>query len=226
MLKRVFRHPSVLAAIAWLIGLYLAFVFRTTRWRMEGQEHLSPHILGVPLIITFWHERLALMPMLWVMASTLPDKVIRPRAVHVLVSRHRDGQFIGNIIRRFKLDVVLGSSSAGGPGALRGMVRLLKDGCFVVITPDGPRGPARQAAPGVAQLAALADAVVLPCAAQTTRHRRIGTWDRMIVPWPFGRGVIICEPIIRVPRAGWEASLPAINAALDAAAARADAACR
>ncbi len=226
MLKRLLRHPRVLAVIAWMIGLYLYFVFRTTRWRMEGQEHFSPHIIGVPLIITFWHERLALMPMAWAMASMLPDKVTRPRAVYVLVSRHRDGQFVGAIIRRFNVDVVLGSSSAGGPGALRGMARLLKDGCFVAITPDGPRGPARQSSPGVAQLAALADAVVLPCAAQTTRHWRIGTWDRMIVPWPFGRGVIICEPAIRVPRAGWEASLPVINAALDAAAARADAACQ
>ena len=70
----------------------------------------------------------------------------------------------------------------------------------MVITPDGPRGPPRVAAPGVAQLAAMAGVRVLPCAAQTSRRRVLGTWDRMVLPLPWGRGVIVCAPPIMVPR--------------------------
>ncbi len=230
MLKRMLRHPRVLAAVAWLIGLYLTFVYRTTRWRLEGIEHVTTQAGGdarpVPMIVAFWHERLPLMSKLWVMARAMPDYASRSQAAHVLVSQHRDGQFIGAIIRWFGLDVVLGSTSRGGASALRSLKEMLVRGDFVAITPDGPRGPPRQAAPGVAQLAALSGALVLPCAAQTTRHRRLRTWDRMVLPLPFGRAVIVCGPLIPVSRQDWAASVPVITDALNAAAARADAACQ
>lgn len=230
MLKRILRHPRCLAGVAWLIGAYLTFVYRTTRWRLEGAEHLIAQLdspVGLPpMIITFWHERLPLMSKLWLMARALPGFGNGPQAAHVLVSLHRDGQFIGAIIRWFDLDVVLGSSSRGGPAALRSLKEMLARGDFVAITPDGPRGPPREAAPGVAQLAAISGAMVLPCAAQTTRHRRLRTWDRMVLPLPFGRAVMVCGPSIPVSRQDWAASLPVITAALNEVAARADAACQ
>jgi lysophospholipid acyltransferase (LPLAT)-like uncharacterized protein len=77
----------------------------------------------------------------------------------------------------------------------------------------------------VAQLAALAGVPIIPCAAQTTRRRVLPTWDRMILPLPWGRGVLVCGAPIIVPREGWAASLPGIGAALNAAGAQADAAC-
>jgi hypothetical protein len=66
---------------------------------------------------------------------------------------------------------------------------------------------------------------ILPCAAQTTRHRVLRTWDRMVVPKPFGRGVVVCLPTIAVARGAWQEALPAIGAALTMAAERADRLC-
>lgn len=164
------------------------------------------------------------MPKLWLVARQEP-RVRAGRRIHVLVSHHVDGRFIGDVVRRFEVQVVLGSSSRGGAAGLLSMLRLLRGGDFVVITPDGPRGPAGEAAPGVAQLAGLANVPVLPCAAQTSRHWVLRTWDRMLVPMPFGRGVVVCGPLIRVPRDGWEDAVPAIGAALTAAAEHADRLC-
>jgi lysophospholipid acyltransferase (LPLAT)-like uncharacterized protein len=101
----------------------------------------------------------------------------------------------------------------------------LQAGQHVLITPDGPRGPRRQAALGVAQIAGLSGSPVLPLGAQTSRRRVLPTWDRMYVPLPFGRGVIVCGALITVPREAWEASLPAIEAALTEAADTADRLC-
>lgn len=98
--------------------------------------------------------------------------------------------------------------------ALRRMLRLLGEGRVLVITPDGPRGPRRQAAPGIAQLAAASGAPVLACAAITTRRRILGSWDRMVFPLPFSRGIIALAAPIHVPRDGAEAALPLIAAAL------------
>ena len=226
MLKRLVRHPAAQALFASVLGSYLSFALRTTRWRFDGAEHLARFAAsGTPAIITFWHERLPMMPMLWLLEQRLPGASARVREAHVLVSHHRDGQFIGAVIERFGLSPVLGSSSRGGAAGLRILAGLLARGHYVAITPDGPRGPRRQAAPGVAQLAALSGIPALPCAAQTSRAWVLKTWDRMIVPKPFGRGVVVCGPPVSVPRHGWQQSVRAIAAALDAAAERADRLC-
>ena len=220
MLKHLLRHPRTQATLAWLLGLYLAFAYRTTRWRLEGAEHIH-----APAIIAFWHERLPMMPMMWRLAlqgGIVPADTVRP---HVLVSHHRDGRFIGTVIRWFHLDIVLGSSSRGGAGGVRALITLLRRGDFIAITPDGPRGPRRHAAAGVAQLAALTGAPILACAARTTRCRQLASWDRMLIPLPFGRGVVWCAPPISVPKAGWQTSLPAIAAAMTHAADQADRLC-
>lgn len=223
-MKRVLRHRIVQALLARLLGLYLAFALATTRWRFEGIDHIAPLTAGSPAIVAFWHRRLPLMPILWLRARREP-RVRGIWRIHVLVSRHVDGRFIGDVISRFQVGVVHGSSSSGGAAGLRSMLRLLRAGDLVVITPDGPRGPAGEAAPGVAQLAELADVPVLPCAAQTSRHWALRSWDRMLVPKPFGRGVVVCGPLIRVSRHGWEDAVPAIGAALNAAAEHADRLC-
>ncbi|HTW71583.1 MAG TPA: lysophospholipid acyltransferase family protein [Acetobacteraceae bacterium] len=226
-MKRLLRHPAVQILLARVLGLYLAFALRTTRWHLEGGEHVAPHAAGAPAVAAFWHERLALMPMFWLLVRRWPQGAGSRTSlrVHVLVSQHRDGRFIGAVVSRFAANVVLGSTSRGGATALRALLGRLGDGDLVVITPDGPRGPRRVAAPGVAQLAALSGVPVLPCAAQTSRRWVLQSWDHMVIPRPFGRGVLVCRPPIAVPRHGWQDAVPLIAEALDAAAAQADRLC-
>ena len=231
-MKQILRSPALQATTARLVGLYLHLALRTTRWRILGAEHLTDAIGGRPVIAAFWHERLAMLPALWFHMRRRGARGT-PR---VLVSKHRDGRFIGIAVRRFGVRVVHGSSSKtgsardvgekGGAAGIRALLSVIEAGEHVLITPDGPRGPRRRAAPGVAQLAGLSGAPVLPVGGQTRRHRILPTWDRMLVPLPFGRGVIVCGAPIAVPREGWEAALPAIEAALNAAADQADALCR
>ncbi|HBK08535.1 MAG TPA: hypothetical protein DDZ81_22230 [Acetobacteraceae bacterium] len=222
-MKFLLRTPRAQAILAALLGLYLAFALRTTRWTLDGQEHFAPHGAGAPAVFAFWHEFLPLMPGLSIIARKLP--FYRPTPIHTLVSQHRDGRFIGSVVRRFGIDPILGSSTRGGASGLRNLLAVLRQGHLVGITPDGPKGPRRQAAPGVAQLAALSGVPIVPLAARTRLRIQLNTWDRMPVPLPFGRGVIVCGPAINVPRDAWEQSVPLVVAALDEAAARADRLC-
>jgi lysophospholipid acyltransferase (LPLAT)-like uncharacterized protein len=226
MLKRLLRRPALQALLESLVGQYLAFALRTTRWTVLGGERLVPFLAGKPAIVAFWHERLPLMPALMRVAR----RDARDVRVCALVSRHADGRFLGALLRRFGLDVVHGSTGhdgreRGGTASVRALVGRLATGEHVAITPDGPRGPRRQAAPGVAQLAGLAGAQVLPCAAQTSRKFVLSTWDQMIVPLPWGRGTIVCGGAISVPREGWDTALTDIAEALTAAADAADHGC-
>ena len=230
LIKRLLRHPRTLALGAQTLGSYLRFALRTTRWTLKGVE-LGQFMHGTPAVFAFWHECLPLMPALWTQA--LRERAAaqgRRGRMHVLVSRHQDGRLIGDMMRGFGLDLVHGSTSKGaaqkgGASGLRALLAVLAAGDQVVITPDGPRGPRRQVARGVAQLAALAGVPVLPCAARSTRRRVLPTWDRMILPLPFGRGVLVCGAPIHVPRDRWAESLPEIAAALSQAAAEAEALC-
>ncbi len=229
-MKRLLRHPRTLALTARALGAYLHVALRSTRWTLEGREELGAFLLGGPAIFAFWHERLPLMPALWLLAKR--ERGEEGGRMHVLVSRHEDGRLIGDIMRSFGVVVIHGSTERGqrrrrgGAAGLRGLLGALGGGGQVVITPDGPRGPARQAAAGVAQLAAMAGVPIVPCAAQTTRKRRLATWDRMVLPLPFGRGVLVCGAPIEVPRVGWDQALGPIEVAMTAAAERADALCR
>jgi len=219
-MKSLLRSDPVQRLLLHLLRGYLWLVLHTNRWTLDGAEHLAPHAEGAPAVFGFWHEYLPCMHALAWRASRMPG--FRPTQLHALVSRHRDGRFIGAVLKSFHIEPVHGSSTRGGAAGFREMLRLLNDGAIICISPDGPRGPRRQAAPGLAQLAALANVPIVPCAARTSGGIGLHTWDRMAFPLPFGRGVIVCGPAIHVPRAAWREAMPAITAGLDAVADRAD----
>ena len=232
MLKALLRRPGTQAAMAGAAGAYLGHALRTTRWTLHGADNLAPFVAGKPAVIAFWHEMLPVACAVWLRTQQERVAAGRPAGrVSALVSRHSDGRFIGEVLRRFNCDLVRGSSSKrgrdrGGQEAIRSLSAVLAAGGQVVITPDGPRGPRRQAAPGVAQIAALAGVPVVPLGAATTRVRRLQTWDRMAVPLPWGRGTLVCGAPLDVSVGGMDAALPGIEAALTAAADEAEALCR
>lgn len=210
MFKRLIKSQPVQTAIAWLAASYLRLIDRTTSWQIVGAANLATFSEGAPCILAFWHETLPSMPLFWVHTNS---KI----GVSALVSLHRDGQLIGTIAKFFQIDVAHGSSTRGGAAGLRSLLKTLQDGRHVGLTPDGPRGPRRQAAPGVAQLAALSGARILPCAVNTAWAVQLNSWDRMRVPLPFGRGKLVFGPLMTVPRHDWQAAIPDIEAALTAA---------
>src|ERR687894_340641 len=139
MLRRLIRHPAAQAALARLLGLYLSAVYRTTRWTLVGEEHIRAALrpeagrgARTTAIAAFWHENLPMMPMLWLSARRrVPE--MAPMRGHVLVSRHRDGRFIGVVVRRFRLELVHASTSRGGASGRRAMLRGLASGDMAVI---------------------------------------------------------------------------------------------
>ena len=227
MLKDFSRRPAVQALLARVIAAWLSFALRTTRWTIEGEAGVRAVADSGRGVAAFWHETLPLMPALFRHARRrFPG--LRATA---LASRHHDGRLLGEIMRALGTEVVHGSSrrdgrERGGAAGALGLLDALAKGSLAVITPDGPRGPRRKAAAGVAQLAGLSGAPVLPCGAMLRHCIRLGTWERMILPLPFGRGAIVCGAPIAVAREDWAAALPGIEAAITAATARAEALCR
>jgi hypothetical protein len=95
------------------------------------------------------------------------------------------------------------------------MIAALGEGAVIGITPDGPRGPARIAKPGVVQLAAMTGAPILPGAYATSRGRELSTWDGFFLAAPFSRGVFVGRPPIKVPRGAGKEELEAARRLLE-----------
>jgi lysophospholipid acyltransferase (LPLAT)-like uncharacterized protein len=192
------RSDWVRRWLCWLIHLYIRFVHWTSRWTVEGAEiPLALRREGRPFVLAFWHGRLLMIPMAWQQLAPM----------HMLISGHRDGRIIAEAVRYFGIDSIAGSSSAGGTAALRAMVRFVRHGDCVGITPDGPDGPAMRATIGVAAAASLARAPIIPITYATSRRRILSTWDRFHLPFPWSRGVFLWgEPIV-VPDAPDTAAL-------------------
>ncbi|HET9146905.1 MAG TPA: lysophospholipid acyltransferase family protein [Acetobacteraceae bacterium] len=222
-MKGWLKSPRVQAALAGAMGRYLRFVVRTIRWQVEDHGAIAALAREEPGIFAFWHETLPSMPVLLMKARQAGCA----HAGYILVSRHRDGQFVGHAMGRFGLLPIAGSTSRGGAAGLRAMIRALRSGASIALTPDGPRGPRRVvAAAGVGQLAALSGAPLFACAAFTRPAIRLPSWDRMRIPLPFTHGALVCRPAISVPRGAGEAMMPAIGSALQEAIAAAEARCR
>jgi len=182
MLKKFLKSDAAQTLFAFLAAGYIAFVYRTTRWTVIGNE-LPEAMLrdGKPVIACFWHQRLMMMAPL----------TRRLRPYNMLISAHRDGVLISRAVAHFGVNTIVGSTSKGAADALRAMVGFLKKGQLVGVTPDGPRGPARKAAQGVAAAAFLAQAPAVTQSYSISRAKFLNSWDRLMVPLPFGKGVVI-----------------------------------
>lgn len=184
---RLLRNPRLRRAVCWVLHCCIRFVYATNRWTVEGGER--PRRLraeGQAFIGAFWHGRMMMIPMAWQ----------RLAPMHILISAHRDGRIIAETIAYFGVQAITGSTRRGGSAALRTILKRLKDGDCVAITPDGPRGPAMSASIGIVNTARLAQVPILPITYATSRRRILQSWDRFHVALPFGRGLYLWgEPI-------------------------------
>lgn len=170
---------------ALITGLY-----RSLRIRREGYGGVEAlRDQGVGIVYVFWHAHL--MSLTW---------LLRYQGVVPLVSEHRDGEYIARVLERFGFGLSRGSSTRGGSGGLRGLVRAAREGRELAVTPDGPRGPAREFKPGALVAARLTGHRVVPVGIGATRAWRLDSWDRFMIPKPFARLTAVFGAPVEVPR--------------------------
>jgi lysophospholipid acyltransferase (LPLAT)-like uncharacterized protein len=171
----------------------------TLRLTEEGVEALAPRwAAGQPLIYAVWHGRILMIP--WLTARMRRTR--GARAVQVLASRSRDGEMVARWVSRFGLSAVRGSSSRGGAEALRALAASVRAGQDVAVVPDGPRGPSECLQAGLVVLAAVTGAPIVPLGFAARPARRLGSWDRFLVPMPFARAAVVFGPVATVRRGG------------------------
>ena len=200
--KRIFQQSWAQAGVSALVSGYLRFVDLTTRWDLQGFDIPQKLIdQKQPFIICFWHGRLVPSILAWRFPATL----------HILSTPHRDGQIAAKTYNRFGVQTIWGSTKKSGSEAARTIIRTLKAGGVIGITPDGPKGPRQRMQKSSLDMARMSGAVLVPFAPSSTRVKWLRTWDRMIVPLPFARGTFAFGEPVEIPRKASEEEYEALR---------------
>jgi lysophospholipid acyltransferase (LPLAT)-like uncharacterized protein len=208
------RAPLGLVLAGWAIGIALRLVYVTLRVRYFDPEGVLARRRagGGPVVAAFWHETIPLMPLLL-------QRVHWPGRVTALLSQHSDAEIAARALAHFGIAAARGSSTRGWVGGVRGLLTARRRGEDVVIVPDGPRGPRREAKEGVVQLARTTGMPLVAVGAAARPVRRLHSWDRMQFPLPFARVALVATPV-DVPRRDEAVAPDALQALLEAALAR------
>ena len=172
--------------IGCFIGHCVRWLGATLRVTWMGKEQLCAvqkrgENGGHGGVIALWHGQLL-----------LPSLALRDRDYVGLVSSSADGEIAASALEALGWQTRRGSGTWNSIGATRDLLRALKAGKIVGITPDGPQGPSRIAAIGAVRIADKLDCEMWPIGV-AAEGLHFKTWDQMLVPRPFSRVVIVVD---------------------------------
>ncbi len=159
--------------------------------RVEGLDRYEETMSrsGGRGVYTTWHQRMSFL-----------FYFFRSTHATAMISRSRDGEYIARIVAWLGIKSVRGSSTRGGLGALRELVKKINEGENGGMLADGPQGPARVAKLGAMIIARDSGVPLIPILFGGDRCWIFNSWDRYMVPKPFARVVVFYGEPVWVPR--------------------------
>lgn len=200
--------------IAPLVGRALfRLLMLTVRMRIGNREHREWQLSHCDQtgIYCFWHCNLF-----------VPYHAHRKFGIHIVISRHRDGELISRIVEKGGYVPVRGSSTRGGARAMMELLRLAEKGAVIAFTPDGPRGPARKFKDGPAYLSQASGVPIYMIGVGFSNCWKMRDWSGMKIPKPFSTVALTYVGPYRVPADADEKALEEWNEKLTAELDRAD----
>lgn len=197
---------------AFIVYVFYRILYAT--WRFRIIEHAAFADLSAkekPLILAHWHgDELALLPL------------VRKYKLCTMTSTSKDGELINYVIHKLGGNTTRGSSTRGGIGGLKGLIRLIRLGHKTSLAVDGPKGPIYVPKPGVFELSRLGHAYIAPVAAVASRtHIFSKAWNKAFLPLPFSKVIAYVgaplDPIKDEDEIRSEASIQNLTIAINAA---------
>jgi lysophospholipid acyltransferase (LPLAT)-like uncharacterized protein len=166
---------------------YLVFAFYSAlrmTWRIhviESASFQSAILENRPMVLAHWHgDELGILYLLK-----------RYRAC-AMTSTSKDGELMDRVIRLFGAETSRGSSTRGGVSALKGIIRLARNGWRPSIAVDGPKGPIYKVKPGVFEISKLTNASIFPlglaCSSKFVFEK---AWNKTFLALPFSKVVVV-----------------------------------
>lgn len=189
LIKRLGKVRLIQKLLALLIAFYLRFVYATTKWEYILPQGFDLHEWKDKAAIwILWHNRLAILP--FIMMGMDKKEAVS--------STHADGMINSYLQKNMGFGIIGGSSNENAFSAAKGVIRSLKQGNKVCITPDGPKGPRHKINGNITDLALIAKAPIVPVSVAVSKFKQFNSWDKFILPLPFGKAVVTIGKVIYV----------------------------
>lgn len=148
-----------------------------------------------PVIVALWHNR-TFVP------CHIYKHVIKGKVqMSMLTSASKDGAMLATVAEDYGMRAVRGSSGRRGVAGFLDMVRELKSGYSMCITPDGPKGPRYRSHFGVIKLASMSGLPIVPVCIDIPHCWRINkAWDGFVIPKPFSKVILQWGEPMYVPK--------------------------
>jgi lysophospholipid acyltransferase (LPLAT)-like uncharacterized protein len=193
------------------VTLYIRFIAWTSKFTHIVEETLPEK----SLIYIFWHRRLMMLPY-----------AFKDSGVYILVSTSKDGDISAGVNRKFGFNIIRGTASKPKEArrSIIKMIRTLKEGNDIAITPDGPKGPALKVKKGIPYMAQKTGAPIVPLVYSVKKKKILKkSWDKFILPFPFNKVVVITgKPMYIKPEDNLESYVQIIEDKLNEYSKKAD----
>ena len=174
MAKKISRFLALIF-LPFIGSMLIRFLYFTNKKNFK----ISKEITSEPVIFASWHGELLMFPLFYNHIR------VKPHA-KALISNHFDGELISRTVKYFGLGTLSGSSNRNAARVLIESIKTIKKGYDVGITPDGPKGPRHVVADGIVAIAQKANAKIVLIEIKPTKYWQLNSWDKFIVPKPFG----------------------------------------
>lgn len=183
--QRVDRSPLLARTSARIIGAYLTLCNRTTKWESEGLEELKTALQDGPVLVLIWHQRTLMASYHW---------PIKEGPITTLHSTSPIARVAGALQQLHGMQSMEMSPDTSNLAASRKVLRKFREGISIGMTGDGPLGPDHVLKTAPLEWAQRGPMRVWGYGFGTEKHRKLDSWDKMVLPRPFTRGRYIFAP--------------------------------
>lgn len=190
-LKTMTKSPRFINILGIVLYHYSRLVGKTTRWEVYGDDDFyKVWEKDKAIILTIWHGRAMMIPHFW----------NKRKPLNALVSLHNDGRIIAGFLEKYGFGTIGGSSTEGGKNAAMNLMSSLEKDESICIIPDGPLGPRMKMNESPLYFAKKTGKPIFG-ATYSIEHSFIvhKSWDAMMVPFPFCRGVFYVTKPFYIP---------------------------
>jgi lysophospholipid acyltransferase (LPLAT)-like uncharacterized protein len=185
MLNKKTKKKFIRTIGKFFIVPFVNVLCKTVRVREINKPELKYNADRNGYIFTFWHGTML-----------IPWYNLRKFNPCTIISQSKDGDLLSRLLESWNYTVNRGSSSRGGKEVLEELIKNARNNRTLAITPDGPRGPAKEMKAGAAIISKKSQLPVSLIGVAYKKKKSINSWDKFEIPLPFTRAVLVySDPI-------------------------------
>lgn len=179
MIKKI--RGFILGFIVWILYRLLLVTWKV---RFVEPEELRLRLAsGKPMVFAHFHgDELVYL------------STVKRYRIATLTSTSDDGEIMNTTVKLMGAKTTRGSSTRGGIGGLKGLLRLCKQGYNCSFAVDGPKGPIYEVKPGVFETARWIRGIIYAGGVHVDRAWHFPkAWNKTFLPKPFAQVVIVWQ---------------------------------